>query len=134
MLTSELKTKIEATTSLLTTGYTVFRGFLPATPDKAVALFESGGSGQSNAFGGTVEQPGLQVIVRGAPDDYDVARLQIEKLYQALSGWGAFTVAGTRYLSFTPLQAPFPLGGKDGNQRQTFSVNFLVQKELSATT
>jgi hypothetical protein len=113
----------------------VIRGDLPATPDKVVALFETGGAGQERAFDGTVvEQPTLQVLVRGAADDYDVARLQIEKLYQTMSEWGAFTASGTRYLNLEPLQPPFPLGGRDGNKRRTFSVNFLIHKELSATS
>ena len=58
----------------------------------------------------------------------------IEKLYQAMAGWGAFLQAdGARYLDFTPLQSPFKLG-RDAGERYTFIVNFLVTKEPSPTT
>lgn len=117
---------------LIPSGYVVTEGFLPATPDKVVALRESRGAGANEFFGGApIEEPVLQVLTRGAKLVYTDARAAIEDIYQASFGWGAFTSAGTRYLKLTPLQPPFPLD-KDGNERYVFAVNFLVQKELSS--
>ena len=135
MLTDEVKTKFEATSSLIDADYTIIRGRMPELPNEVVALFETGGTGQSRTFdGGVVEEVGLQVVVRGGVDQYDEPRLQAERIYQTLAGWGAFTVSSVRYLNFDPLQAPFPLGGRDGNKRQSWAMNFLVQKELSSAS
>lgn len=132
MITSEVSAKLTAAS--LTTGYEVVRGKMPATPDKVIALTEGGGSGQQRFLGDTppIEEPTLQVLVRGAADDYDGPRLTIERIYQALSGYGGLTLSSVSYLSFTPLQPPFPLR-RDNNQRVEFAVNFLVQKGLSAS-
>lgn len=121
----------------LTTGYSVFVNTLPDQPDLAIALNEGGGVGPEFVFGQTaisVERPSLQVLVRGVADEHDIPRLAIERIYQAAGAWGAFTHSGgARYLSFTPLQAPFPFR-TDDRKRKVFAVNFLVDKEPSPTT
>lgn len=130
MLTNEIQTRLEAL-GLIDSDFELYRGTVPAKPDNVVALFETGGTGQSDTFDGvTVDQPGLMIVVRGQPHEYDIPRLQMEQLYQAICAWGAFTVDGVRYMNLSPLQAPFPRG-RDENQRQEFGVNFLVMKGLS---
>lgn len=133
MLLAEVSARISAQ-GLVTTGFTVFQGFLPISPPQAIALYESGGTGPERFLPPTaaIDRCGLQVVVRGAPSDYATPRLQIERLYQAMLGWGAFTQGGVRYLNFTPLQAPFPID-RDETERVKFAVNFLVWKELSPT-
>jgi hypothetical protein len=129
MLTVEMAAKLTA--AGLTTGYTVARGQLLSTPDKQIALYETGGTSPDVAFGGdTVDNPGLQIVVRGEAQDYDGPRETIEAIYQAILSWGAFTQSDTRYLNVTPLQAPF-VRNRDGNQRIEFAFNVLVSKELS---
>jgi hypothetical protein len=130
VITGEVATKLTAAS--LTTGYEVLRGKMPSSPDKVIALFETGGAGPQFFLGATdaIEEPSLQVRVRGAANDYDGPRLTIEAIFQALLAYGAFTVSSVRYLSFTPLQSPYPLR-RDENQRVEWAVNFLVQKELS---
>ena len=133
MLLDEMKARFAAQ-GLIGSGYVVIRGYLPETPDKVIMLKENGGAAPEAFFAdesATIEQPTLQCIVRGAPTEYDEPRLQIERLYQGVIDWGAFVEDGTRYLGLDPIQSPFPLG-RDKNQRATFSVNFTVQKELSA--
>lgn len=121
----------------LTTGYTVFVNFLPDFPNKAIALNEGSGAGADFVFGQaglSVEQPTLQVLVRHEPEEHDIPRLAIERIYQAMAAWGAFSHSGgARYLSFTPLQSPFPFK-RDDKLRRVFAVNFLVDKEPSPTT
>lgn len=133
MLTGEVSARLTAQ-SLVTTGFSVYRNVWPDTPDKVIALFETGGIGPSLFFSGaTVEQPGLQVRVRGAARDGDAPRLQIERIFQAAIGWGGFTASGVKYLGFEAIQAPF-LMGRDGNERVEWAVNFVVRKELSPTS
>lgn len=133
MLTVEFAARLTAQS--LTTGYTVTRGILPATPDKVIAVYETGGSGPSLATGAgnTVENPNVQVVVRGVAHDYDGPRLAVERIYQAALGWGAFTQSSVRYLSVTPLAAPF-VRNRDENGRVEWAVNFAVEKELSPTS
>ena len=133
MLTDEIKTRLTAE-GLVATGYTVLRGKMPATPDKVIVLREGGGAGLERFMGSaSIEQPALQVLVRGAAFDYDGPRQVIERIYQAAQGWGAFAVSGVRYLGLTALQAPNKLR-EDENERVEFVVNFFVQKELSPTS
>ncbi len=132
MITAELSAKLTAAS--LTTGYEVLRGKMPSSPDKVIALFESGGAGvqQFMCEIGAIEEPTLQIRVRGIADDYDGPRLTIERIFQALLGYGAFSTATARYLSFTPLQSPF-LFRRDDSKRVELAVNFLIQKELSTS-
>jgi hypothetical protein len=132
MLTDEIKARLDAL-SLVDADYTVFRGKMPATPDEVVVLRETGGTAAERFMGGTasIEQPSLQVIVRGAPHDYDGPRLVADTIWQAMVEWGAFTADGTRYVGLTPLQSVFPLRDGDENHRKEFSMNFLVLKEMS---
>lgn len=130
MLLDEISARLTAQ-SLVTTGFIVREGALTDKQDKVIALYETGGTGPE-LFGASppVERPGLQVVVRGAAHDAATPRAQIESIYQAMIGWGAFSSGGVRYLRLTALQAPFPLR-VDENERRLYAVNFLVEKELS---
>lgn len=134
MITAEISARLTAQ-SLVTTGFAIYRNVMPDTPDKVIALFETGGIGPETFLGSstTVESPGLQVRVRGIRQDSDTPRLQIERIYQAVIGWGGFTQTGVKYIGFRALQAPFMMG-RDANERVEWAVNFLVLKELSATS
>ncbi len=130
MLASDVSAKLTALG--LTTGYVVIEGKMPHTPNKVIALTETGGSGADQFLGNApIENPSMQLRVRGEADDYNGPRLVIERIFQALTQAGAFT-QGARYLSFTPLQSPFLLK-RDENVRCEFAVNFLIMKELSTT-
>lgn len=131
MLSDEMATKI--TGAGLTTGYTVMRGRMQPDPDKLICLYDGPGAGPQFVLGVdgiAFEEPTLQVRVRGEVGDYDGPHTTVNAIYKALAGYGAFTVGAVRYLSLTPLQAPFPLN-RDGKDRVEWAVNFLVQKETS---
>jgi hypothetical protein len=132
---TEMAAKLAAE-SLVTTGFVVRRGTIGETQDKVIALYETGGLAPERFLGGSasVETSGLQVVVRGARDDYDTPRAQAERIYQAmLDGWGAFTQGGVRYLGVTPQQAPF-LFRRDANERPYLAFNALVLKGLGPTS
>lgn len=130
MLLDEMVSRATAE-GLVAAGYELRSGPMPASPDKVMVLRETGGAAPEVAFGGdVVEQPGLQLVVRGVPHDYEGPRAVIEAFHQAVLGWGAFVADGTRYLALIPLQSPFPLR-VDANERQELAVNYLAQKEPS---
>lgn len=131
MMLQELKDRLTSQ-SLVASGYTVYRDVLPDTPDKAIALYETGGSGASIAFGGdVVEHPTIQIVVRGAPDDRQTPLQAIQKIYQGILAWGAFVQGTTRYVDVTPIQAPY-LFDRDDAKRVKFAFNCTVEKGLTA--
>lgn len=113
----------------------IYTNTLPASPNTCVAVDETGGTGGVDFFGEDVglEQPGLRIRTRGEPQDSAAPREAIEAIKQSLMSKGAITASGTRYLSFTPLQSPYPLT-RDSDERVVWAVNFLVLKEHSPTS
>ena len=112
----------------------IVKGTMPATPDVCLSLFEYGGAPANMGFnvaGVQHEMPGLQVVTRGAPEDYVEPRNRIERAYQALAKIQGSTVQGTQYLMVKPQQAVFLLD-RDESKRVRFVVNFLCEKEPSA--
>lgn len=133
MLLPEIHTRL-TDQSLVTTGFTVSRGKMLDSPDKVIALYEASGVAPDRFLGSTatLDNASLQVVVRGEPRDYETPRLQIERIYQAMCDWGAFTASGVRYTGIMPLQSPF-FFQRDQNERILFAVNFLVSKAFSST-
>lgn len=110
-------------------------GVMPDKPDVMTTLLEYPGPQDDAGFGSAgsrYEHPRMQIVVRGAPDDYQAARLQAEKIRQALAGVQGQTLSGTLYLMVKPLTSPFPMG-EDVNKRPRIACNYQVDKELSPT-
>lgn len=108
-----------------TVGTTLFKGGVPldapmvTVQDALIALTEGPGlpairphSPRSD----TIQQPTLQVIVRGGPFGYAAARLTAEAVYKALDGLANVTLSGTFYLWLLALQPPWPLRTDDLNR------------------
>lgn len=102
-----------------TRGVTLFEGTLPqegpglGPPDQVIALYEIPGMGAEhihNVVGPAVEQPSVQVRVRGAPFGYAQARALAQQAFLALDGLTNQTLNGTFYRSIFALQSPFGLG------------------------
>lgn len=118
-----------------TADWGIFSGFMPPLPDRAVAIFESGGResvrAMSESAGKTpAERPRVQVLVRGQPFDYQQARLKANDVFKVLDQLGETTVNSTRYLWMAAVQSPFSLG-QDENNRPEIACNYDVVKELS---
>lgn len=108
------------------------RGALMDTPDACVALIETGGLGSVHTMSGgagsaKVERPGLQVLVRGAAQDYEEPRSRATSVYTALDGLANTDLSGVRYFSIFAEQSPF-LVGRDDNARVLIGFNLLVEK------
>lgn len=126
-----------ATQNVGTLGVTLFEDFLPPTPDACVALMEYGGrsSPDVRAFGQaemTREYSRVQVLVRGAADDYVTPRTKIQDVTRILSRIMTETLTGIVYYTSTPLQTPFVLE-RDGMRRYVLAVNFEFFKQVSVT-
>ncbi len=113
--------------------YGIFKGFMPAEPDKAIAIHETGGVEPYRKMHSTTgdvvaERPRVQVMVRSTL--YSTGRQKIQDAWNALEGLGGRTINSTRYLYAEAVQSPF-LIGRDENSREMFAFNLDVVKELS---
>lgn len=124
-----------------TPGTTMFRGFLPDSPDEALALYETGGQAPVHAMtpgptvGGAgvavIEQPRVQVVCRAPSYDYDTARATAHSVFKLLDGMPARTINTTEYLWAAAVQSPF-LMGRDQAGRVLIATNYDVAKRVSA--
>lgn len=123
-----------ATACSLTVGTTVFKGALPSSPDACMAVYEYPGVAPDYVFGVSgvsVEYPRVQIVARGAADDYSTPRSVAETAYRAIAAAAPQSLSSTRYLSMMPLQSPFVLN-RDANGRVVIAFNVQLAKGLSA--
>ena len=126
---------------LLTSGgvaTTVYRGFLPDTPDEAVAVYEYPGQEPIRAMRSSpgqpvAERPRVQVVCRAAAWEYDRSRQKANDAWRLMEGLGERTINGTRYLFVRTLQSPFLLQ-RDEAQRVVIAFNAEVLKALTTST
>ncbi len=124
-----------STNGIGTQGTDLFYGFMPDTPNTAVALYETGGLSAAHGMAPSpglakAERPRLQVVARST--DYDVARLKIDAVWKLLDGLGDVVISGTRYLGVYAVSSPYPMG-RDAEGRAFLTCNFDVTKSLSTS-
>lgn len=120
----DVKTRIE---SLNIVGYTVHCGYMPATGNVIVA-YEYGGNPPEFGFGQAglkYKHPGLNIKVRGDVKDYAGPRAVIEQVMNDLATVQVTTLGSTAIHMMKPTGSP-ALFERDGNERCTFNVNFIV--------
>jgi hypothetical protein len=120
-----------------TAGTDLFHARLPKDPDACGAVYETGGIAPDLGFGSTAarfENPAIQVVFRGAPQDHDGPRAQAKTAWEKLAAVEApQALSGTIYNWIRPLQQPFPLKKPDDTDpRWIIACNFLVEKEPTA--
>lgn len=132
MLLVEIAAKLAAE-GLVPSGYVVVKGKLPTSPDKVIAVYETGGLAPQRFFGNSqsIEMPGLQFVVRGAANDYEGPKVVIDAIFQATLDWGAFTASGVRYVGVDAQQSPFPFLRSDDNLRTLHAFNAIAMKEVA---
>ena len=128
-----------ATLGVGTVGTTIHLGVMPETPDVCTSVFETGGLAPEFSLGTSglsTETPAIQVVCRGAKDDYATPRANARLAYEGLPKVEAETLSGggtsAFYYTIHPQQAPF-LSQRDANGRVYISCNYLCEKELSST-
>lgn len=118
---------IETGTSLVE-GTSIFKAFMPPTPDACVAIYEYPGMPGTYTYGtggAKVERPRIQIISRDTT--YSAARSTLETIYTFLDGKTAVTLGGTLYLGIFATTAPSALD-HDDSSRDYCSCNFEIQK------
>ena len=113
----------------------VFLGKIPADPDVVVVLSEYTGMADEPDLGtGNIrlEFPRIQVLCRGAKDDYATPRQTAQTAKQKLMKVLNQTLSGVRYLAINVESGPFFLR-RDQNDRIEIVANYQVTKEFSAT-
>ena len=125
-VSEDIKDILEAQSSpALTFGTDLFVSRLPDEPDEAVALVDTGSTGESllTVDGTEVEARTFQVLVRGGRNDYGGAAYLAESVRSALQGLSNFVVNGTTYLGVFVVGDLMSLG-YDDSDRPTLSINF----------
>lgn len=106
------------------TGWEIKKSFLGPTPDKQIVLYETGGV-QGDADEGTqYDYPTFQVHGRGAVFEYDLLRVKMQEVYEALHDR---SVSGFVYV-YGSQSAPLP-AGYDDNDRPQLTWNFTTMRE-----
>lgn len=114
---------LPGTTQATATGYTLFKSRLPEAPDKAIALFETGGFPNEDGESGLLDRPTFQVRVRATINAYSTARTKIEAVRTALHQVGNESLSGRYFAGITAETAPLSLG-YDANNRPGLVMNF----------
>ena len=124
-LLDEIATRLQGQ-GVGTTGSTqswfVAKGFLPPTPDKCIALFETGGFPNDAHESALIDRPTFQVRVRSDAFGYSTGRTKIGAARTALE-IGNSTLSGRRYVHIVAQSEPVSLG-VDDNNRPALVMNF----------
>lgn len=104
---------------------------MPASPDYCICLYEYEGMAPMQSFGGNpydVDMPRIQVVVRGARDDYPTARDGAKSIKDILSDITDVTISSTKVLRVASLGSTIPLG-LDDKDRPRIAANFQAYVE-----
>ena len=108
-----------------------FLEHLPDSPDEAVMVLSTGGNPLGPAATYGWDEPTVQLMVRGAPDDPETPAAAAQELYDALQGLRYVTLdpGGADEVRLcvcsSPQTAPFNLG-RDEKGRYRFTLNFAL--------
>jgi hypothetical protein len=119
------------TNSIGTLGTNIFLGKMPATPDYCITIYEYEGMAPEESFGNTayeIDKPRIQVVVRGARDDYPTARNSSKTVRDILAAITDVTISSTKVLRVASLGAFIPLG-LDDKDRPRIAANFQAYVE-----
>lgn len=107
---------------------TIYLGFLPATPDTAIALFETAGMPPDPKS--QYSTLGIQVHVRAK--QYNTARTLIYSIYNKLQSFATSyttqTMSGTHIVQILAVQNPYAIG-RDDIDRPQFTQNYIIEYE-----
>jgi hypothetical protein len=109
----------------------IFLGIIPDKPDLCVALYEFSSLSPMETLGNmneTLERPGVQVLVRGARNDYPTARAKIVEVRDVLTNITDETILGVRFLRVSA-DSSINAIGVDANERPKFTLTLSVVME-----
>lgn len=108
------------------TGWRIFIGGLPASPDSVIVVERSGGLPPNPKY--ALDFPQIQVIVRGAAGETQSVDAKAEEVKRALLGISPQTGAFGKVWGITLLSDIAPLG-RDEHDRKMVSLNFQLWVE-----
>ncbi len=131
----DLATHIAANTSFVI-NTDLFKGSLPDTPDTCIILAEIIGDEPVETMGRSlgsinIERPTIQILSRGAKNDYLTARTNAETVYRKVHNIVETDLSGTRYHLVEALQPPYNID-RDDNGRWLIGFNCNVWKAANA--
>lgn len=96
---------------------------MPASPNRQFSIVRTGGKPSDPKW--ALDYPSMQVMVRGNPGDFIIARDKAQNAKDALLGLTSQTIGDTRWVSVTAIGDVNYLG-YDENERPMLSVNFAL--------
>jgi hypothetical protein len=111
---------------------TVRTAVMPETPDRVLVLRPYPGLASDKGFGSALlvfEHPRVQVVARGAREDFDQAWADGQAAYVAYGSISAQALSDTFYHNVRPLTPPFLLR-YDENRRPEVVFNLHIDKDL----
>jgi hypothetical protein len=115
-----------------TTGWGLFVGKMPTTPDTVIACIVSGGQPSNPKY--LIDYPSVQVIIRGARNNgYEDAYNKATAVKDALLGLPSQVIEGDNWVAINQIGDIATLGF-DANNCPMFSVNFALIIEPASTT
>lgn len=112
-----------------TTGWSIHLGGLPTEPDTAIACVPTGGLAPSPLW--LLNQPSVQVLVRGATNGYSAASNKAQDVVACLLGIDSQSVNGDFWGGITQI-GEIAFLGFDEKKRPLFSCNFSIIVEPKA--
>lgn len=105
------------------TGWAIYKDWIPPDPDKLVAIFPYPGANPEKGF--SLRYPNFQIRVRGEADTagYDAMRDKLEAIRANLHAITNDTVNSVSYAFVIAISSPLSLG-RDKNNRPELSLNF----------
>lgn len=103
------------------TGWSIHVGDFPESPDTVILCTVTGGRAPYPHL--LINEPSVQVMVRGAKSGYEAASTKIRNVVDALLGMNSTTLGGDVYRSCNQIGDVAYLS-KDSNMRPIFVANF----------
>jgi len=115
------------------TGWTLYKSFMPPDPDQVVVLFETPGGEVGiirDASNGEkpFDMPGLQVRLRGAVNGYSALQAQADVIFNALHQNEPPKISGENYVYIYLKNGNLPMG-KDSSNRDEISQNYSIMRQ-----
>lgn len=101
----------------------------PTVADRAICLYETPGLPPLEAW--ALVYPGVQVVVRGKPDDYTAVREKIQDIFEVLHA-GEVAIGSAFVYFYSRQSGPLSMG-RDERRRPTLSWNFRSLRDTPVT-
>lgn len=109
------------------TGWTLAKSYQPATPDKVLTIYETGGPAPDQTQGTGHDFPTFQVRGRGEEFGYEALRTKMQEVFDSLND---AAISGYVYI-FAAESAPIPIGYDKNSNRPVLVWNFKAMKARS---